>query len=103
MDIMAGTIGHAELFAAVEQASDGVVITDATGNVRYVNPAFTALTGYSSDESIGQNSRFLKSGQHSEPFYEELWDTIRSGNVWNGELTNRRKDGTTYCEQMRIS
>ncbi len=103
MGIMAGTIGHAELVAAVEQASDGVVITDATGNIRYVNPAFTALTGYSSQECIGQNPRFLKSGQHSETFYAELWDTIRSGRVWNGELINRRKDGTTYCEEMRIA
>lgn len=103
MGILAGTIGHADLVAAVEQASDGVVITDATGNIRYVNPAFTALTGYSSEEVLGKNPRFLKSGQHSETFYGELWDTIRSGSVWNGEVTNRRKDGTTYCEEMRIA
>ena len=97
------TIGHAELVAAVEQACDGVVITDATGNIRYVNPAFTALTGYTSEESIGQNPRFLKSGRHSETFYGELWKTIRSGGVWHGEMINRRKDGTTYCEEMRIA
>jgi diguanylate cyclase (GGDEF)-like protein/PAS domain S-box-containing protein len=97
------TIGHFELVAAVEQASDGVVITDASGNILYVNAAFTVMTGYSSEESIGQNSRVLKSGSHSNAYYKELWKTISSGKVWQGEVVNRRKDGTTYCEEMRVA
>ena len=97
------TIEHAELVAAVEQASDAVVITDTTGTIRYVNPAFTTLTGYSSEESIGQHTRVLRSGAHLGSFYQKLWDTIRSGCVWHGELVNRRKDGSSYREEMRIA
>ena len=98
-----GTIGHAELVAAVAQASDAVVITDTKGAIRYVNPAFTALTGYSSEESIGRNPRMLNSGVQSKAFFQELWSTIQSGVPWHGELVNRRKDGTTYHEEMRIA
>ena len=100
---LAETIEHAELAAAVEQASDGIVITDTNGNIRYVNPAFTALTGYSNKEAFGKNPRVLKSGVHSEKFYADLWNTILAGEVWQGEVTNRRKDGAHYCEKMRIT
>ena len=91
------------LAAAVEQAADGVVITDTEGNIQYVNPAFTAMTGYGSEEAVGQNPRFLKSGHQPAALYEELWNTIRSGRVWHSEMTNRRKDGTFYEEEMRIT
>jgi len=91
------------LFEAVEQAADGIVIADASGKIEYVNPAFTALTGYSREEAVGQNPRVLKSGRHPAAFYEELWSTILSGKVWNGEVINRRKDGTFYNEEMRIA
>ncbi len=97
------TVDPAGLATAVEQAADGVVITDALGNIQYVNPAFTATTGYSSEEVIGQNPRLLKSGKMPESFYKELWDTISTGNVWHGELINRRKNGTCYTEEMRIT
>ena len=96
-------IERAGLVAAVAQAADSVVITDTGGRIRYVNPAFTKMTGYTSEEAIGQNPRFLKSGSHSVEFYKELWDTIASGRVWNGELINRRKDGTLYTEEMQIT
>jgi diguanylate cyclase (GGDEF)-like protein/PAS domain S-box-containing protein len=88
---------------AIGQAADAIVITDRYGIIEYVNPAFTTLTGYSSQEAVGQNSRVLKSGRHTTEFYAELWDTIRSGSVWQGEVVNRRKDGTTYVEEMRIA
>jgi PAS domain S-box-containing protein len=91
------------LLEAVEQAADGIVITDASGNIEYVNPAFTALTGYSREEVMGQNPRLLKSGKNSAAVYEELWSTILSGSVWHGEVTNRRKDGTFYQEEMQIA
>ena len=80
-----------------------MVLTDSSGKIQYVNPAFTAMTGYSRDEVEGQNPRFLKSGCQPAALYEELWSTILSGRVWHGEVTNRRKDGTLYCEEMRIA
>jgi PAS domain S-box-containing protein len=88
---------------AVEHAADGIVITDASGKIEYVNPAFTALTGYSSEEAVGQNPRFLKSGKNSPALYEALWSAILSGRVWRGEVINRRKDGTFYDEEMQIA
>ncbi|HUA97923.1 MAG TPA: PAS domain S-box protein [Terracidiphilus sp.] len=96
--IEAGTLA-----AAVEHAADGIMMTDTRGTIQYVNPSFTAMTGYSSEEAVGQNPRILKSGCHSSRFYKELWTTIRSGQVWRSEMTNRRKDGTTYQEELRIS
>jgi PAS domain S-box-containing protein len=96
-------IERAGLVAAVEQAADGIVITGIGGKIQYVNPAFTAMTGYSSEEAVGQYTRILKSGHHPAAFYEELWNTIRSGRVWHGAMINRRKDGTFYHEEMRIT
>ena len=100
---MAETIEHAELAAAVVQASDGIVITDASGNIRYVNPAFTALTGYSSKEVLGKNPRVLKSGETPPERYTDLWNTITRGGTWHGEFYNKRKNGTTFCEAAIIS
>jgi PAS domain S-box-containing protein len=68
-----------------------------------VNPAFTAMTGYRRDEVIGRNPRLLKSDRQSRAFYTELWDTITSGRAWHGELVNRRKDGTLFTEEMRVT
>ncbi len=96
-------IEHASLAAAVEQAANGFLITGVDGNIQYVNPAFTAMTGYTSDEVVGQNPRFLKSGCHPEAFYNELWRTLLSGKTWQGEVINRRKDGSLYPEEMRIA
>jgi len=97
------TVERAGLLEVVEQVADGIVITDTSGKIEYVNPAFTALTGYSSEEAVGQNPRLLKSGRNSAALYEELWRTILSGKVWHGEVINRRKDGTFYDEEMRIA
>jgi PAS domain S-box-containing protein len=96
-------INRGGLVAALEQAADGVVITDIDGKIQYVNPAFTALTGYSSQEAVGQHTRILKSGRQSPAVYDELWSTVRSGRTWHGGLINRRKDGTCYAEEMRIT
>lgn len=96
-------IEPAVLLAAVEQAADGIVITDVDAKIEYVNPAFTTMTGYRSDEVVGQNPRMLKSGRHSVTFYEDLWKIVSSGKTWHGEVVNRRKDGSLYNEEMRIS
>ena len=96
-------IGREGLVTAVEQAANGIVITDAGGTIQYVNPAFTAMTGYRPEDAVGKHTRMLKSGRQEAGVYAELWRTILSGRIWDGELVNRRKDGTLYAEQMRIS
>ena len=89
--------------AALEAAAVGMVITNLEGMILWVNSAFTALTGYTAEEAAGLNPRVLRSGRHDQPFYRDLWNTILAGNVWHGELTNRRKDGTLYDEEMTIT
>ncbi len=89
--------------AALESAANAVVITGRDGIITWVNPAFTKLTGYSPEEAIGQNPRLLKSGTQDRPFYENLWNTILSGQVWSGEIVNRRKDGVLYTEEQMIT
>jgi PAS domain S-box-containing protein len=88
---------------ALKAAAIGIVITDPNGAIHWVNPAFTALSGYSLEEVVGRNPRLLKSGEHGCEFYREMWDTIRSGRVWQGEIVNRRKDGTFYNEELTIT
>ena len=89
--------------AALEAAANAIVITDVHGTIMWVNPAFTTMTGYSREEALGKNARLLKSGGQPEGYYAKLWSTISSGNVWQGEIVNRRKDGTTYTEEMTIT
>jgi two-component system sensor histidine kinase/response regulator len=91
------------LKTAIEQATEAIVITDPTGLIQYVNPAFTVITGYTSEDVLKQNPRLLKSGAQGHAFYEYLWKTITSGQTWQGEIINRRKDGSIYPEWMTIS
>src|SRR5579884_420171 len=88
---------------ALEAAANSIVITDREGKIIWVNSAFTALTGYGKDEVLGCNPRVLKSGKHDSAFYRNLWETIVSGHVWQGEIINRRKDGSLYNEFMTIT
>jgi PAS domain S-box-containing protein len=88
---------------AIEASSVAVEITDAEGNINYVNPFFTELTGYSYQEVLGKNPRFLKSGNHPKTFYEKLWNTILSGREWTGEFQNKKKNGELYWEKAVIS
>ena len=94
---------RARLMAAIEQAAEAVVITDREGRIEYVNPAFTWMTGYDREEVMGQTPRLLKSGQHPPELYRLLWETILAGKVWQGEMVNRRKDGSLYPEEMTIT
>jgi PAS domain S-box-containing protein/putative nucleotidyltransferase with HDIG domain len=89
--------------AAMESAANAIVITDRNGNITWVNPAFTRLTGYAPEEVLGQNPRILKSGQQDQAFYRNLWETVLAGQVWQGEIVNRRKDGTLYTEEMTVT
>ena len=88
---------------ALAAAANAIVITDPTGKVVWANPAFTTLTGYDVSEVFGKNPRILKSGQHDAEFYRRLWATISAGQVWSGEVVNKRKDGTRYTEEMTIT
>jgi PAS domain S-box-containing protein len=88
---------------ALEAAADAIVIADRDGIIQWVNPAFTALTGYTPEEVIGQTMRLVKSGQHDRAFYQQLWETILSGQVWRGEVVNRRKDGSLYDSENIIT
>jgi diguanylate cyclase (GGDEF)-like protein/PAS domain S-box-containing protein len=87
----------------LEAAANGMVITDRHGTIVWANHAFTTMTGYTKEEVLGKNSRLLKSGEQPESYYANLWSTISSGKVWQGEIVNRRKDGTTYTEEMTIT
>jgi nitrogen fixation negative regulator NifL len=90
--------------AALEAAANSVVITDRDGVIQWVNPAFTALTGYTHEEAIGKNPRDLvKSGRQDQAFYKNLWDTILAGRAWSGEIVNRRKDASLYTEELTIT
>lgn len=89
--------------AALAAADNGILITDVQGRIIWVNPAFTRLTGYTSQEAIGHTPRLLKSGEHDQTVYSELWDTLLSGNVWRGQLSNLRKDGSLYTEEQTIT
>jgi len=91
------------LATAIEQAAETIVITDRDGLIQYCNPAFERITGYTKEEAIGLNPKVLKSGKHSTEFYRDLWETISAGKVWNGRLTNKKKDGTLYEEDATIS
>ena len=88
---------------AIEQAAEEIIICDANGIIQYVNPAFESITGYSREEAIGQNPRFLKSGSQDEAFYRDMWRTISSGGTWEGRFINRKKDGTLFTEEVSIS
>jgi PAS domain S-box-containing protein len=96
-------LSKTSLAAAIDQAADCIVITDTTGTIQYVNPAYSLMTGYTLAEAVGQNARLHKSGCHSVEFYRHLWKTISAGQKWQGEMTNRRKDGTLYQEEMQIN
>ena len=90
--------------AALNAAAHAMVITNREGAIEWINPAFSALTGYTSEEAIARNPRdLLRSGVHETAFFKDLWDTILAGKVWRGEMTNRRKDGSSYQEEQSIT
>jgi two-component system, cell cycle sensor histidine kinase and response regulator CckA len=91
------------LATAVEQAAEAIVITDTKGDIQYVNPAFEKITGYTREEVLDRNPGLLKSGEHDQKFYQNLWETIKRGDVWTGRFANRKKDGSLYHEEATIS
>ncbi len=91
------------ILAAVEQSPSVVMITDTDGNIEYVNPHFTMVTGYTREEALGRNPSFLKSGTMHRDVYAELWSSLRQGKSWHGELCNRKKNGKIYWESAAFS
>lgn len=91
------------LSMAVEQADEGIVVTDPRGIIQYVNASFERATGFSRMELLGRSPKILKSEMHDREFYRRLWDAIGAGTVWRGTFINRRKDGTLYREDAVIS
>ena len=99
---------HAEnelrkLSKIVEQSPASVIITDKSGNIEYINPKVTEITGYKFEELVGKNPRIFKSGGKSKKDYKVLWDTINSGKEWRGEFQNKKKNGEIFWESALIS
>lgn len=90
---------NAKVFAV---SNDGIVITDADNDIVEINPAFTDLTGYARGEVIGRNPRLLTSGRQSREFYADMWKSLVEFGHWQGEIWNRRKDGSLYLEKLSI-
>ncbi|MGR3179398.1 MAG: PAS domain-containing protein [Candidatus Anammoxibacter sp.] len=85
-----------KLHRVFEQSQIIVMITDIKGEIEYVNPMFTKITGYTFEEAIGKNPRILNSGKQSSEIYKEMWSAIKSGHVWKGEFCNKDKNGVYY-------
>lgn len=92
-----------KLARAVDQSPASIVITDRCGNIEFVNPKFTQVTGYTAEAVLGKNPRLLKSDETSGEEYRQLWETITAGQEWRGEFRNKRKDGTLFWEAASIS
>jgi PAS domain S-box-containing protein len=92
-----------KLNKAIDKSPIAIVITDTKGTISYASRAFETITGYSNDEVLGQNMRILKSGENSKQLYTKMWKSIESGNIWEGELINRNKDGKNYWESISIT
>lgn len=91
------------LYVAVEQSANTIVITDTDGKITFANKAFERTTGYTVEEAVGKNPKILNSGAQDRRVYDNLWETIASGGVWQGEFLNKRKDGSTYWEEAVIT
>ncbi len=89
--------------SALDTAYNGIVISTKDGTIVWCNKAISRITGFNKDELIGSNPRLMKSGKHSESFYKNLWYTILNGQVWSGEIINKKKNGTEYYEDVTIT
>jgi PAS domain S-box-containing protein len=89
--------------SALEAAANGIIITDKAGKILFANQAFYDMTGYLTEEVMGRTTRFLKSDRHDDAFFQGMWATISGGQIWRGEIINRRKDGTLFHEEMAIT
>jgi PAS domain S-box-containing protein len=91
------------LATVIEQAAEGITITDKNGTVQYANPAYERISGYTREEMIGQSHRILKGSTHDGSLPAEMMDTLARGDVWSGHMINEKKDGTTYKVEVSVS
>ncbi len=106
IDITERKLAEAQLrlqTSAMEAAANGIIITNQKGTIQWCNPAFAKMSGYEETEIIGANTRILKSGKHDAQFYDHMWKTLLDGQIWQGEIINRRKDGSLYTEEEIIT
>lgn len=87
----------------LEASANSIVITNKNGEILWINPAFTKLTGYDKDEVLYKNINILKSGMHNQVFYSGIWEVVNRGEVWQGEIVNRRKNGELYHEEQTVT
>src|SRR5688500_20138974 len=80
-----------------------MILTSAAGEIQYVDPAFELMTGYRREEVLGKNPRVLSSGKPDAEFYAAIWQTLKAGKVWRGQIQNRRKDGAVFTQETTIS
>jgi len=88
--------------AVFDSTQEGVILTDESVKILYVNPAFTTATGYTAEEAVGRNPRMLQSGWHNNAFYEKMWSSLNETGMWQGEIWNRRKNGAIYPQWLTI-
>ncbi|MBI1816290.1 MAG: PAS domain S-box protein [Deltaproteobacteria bacterium] len=94
---------RARIAAAVAQMDEGLLITESDGRIVYVNPAFTRITGYDLAAVIGQTPRLMRPGTTPQSLYSDMWRRITAGEVWSGQLVNRRRDGSCYDAEVTIA
>ncbi len=92
-----------KLSTAVDQSANVIVITNLEGEIEYVNPKFTELTGYTEEEALGQNPKILNAETQPKEYYKEMWETISAGNIWKGEFHNKKKSGELFWENVTIT
>jgi diguanylate cyclase (GGDEF)-like protein/PAS domain S-box-containing protein len=100
---LAAERGMREAATVFEATNEAIMVTDAKGIIKRINPAFTAVTGYSAEEAVGQTPRLLKSGRHDDTHYAEMWSNLLTEGRWEGEVWNRRKNGEIFPEWQVIS
>jgi len=96
-------VENRKLSIAVEQSANSIIITDLNGNIEYTNPKFTELSGYTADEVKGKSPKILNSGAESEEFHDTIWNLVKQGNSWQGQLQNKSKRGHLFWEQVTIT
>lgn len=96
-------VERTRLLAAIEQVGESIMVTDSAARIIHVNPAFEETTGFTKHEVLGRNPGFLQVGKNEDARFRGIWETLLSGNVWRGRLTNKRKDGASYEETATIS
>ncbi|WP_317201879.1 PAS domain S-box protein [Janthinobacterium sp.] len=90
-------------FVVLDTIKEGVMITDGANRIVSINPSFTAITGYLPEEAIGRNPAFLSSGLHPPQFFEDMWNSLEQYGSWQGEVLNRKKDGSRFVESLSLT